>query len=121
MYLHERMEGADGICYSMAGVIAAKAERRKRLVRFGYLTLTADRDGAFLHRGEEIRGHEFHYWDSSDNGRACTAVKPDGKTAWRCIHMEGNLFAGYPHLYLESNPAVAERFTAECRRNRDET
>jgi cobyrinic acid a,c-diamide synthase len=68
----------------------------------------------YLRPGETIRGHEFHYWDSTDSGQSCRAVKPDGRRGWECIHMEGNLFAGYPHLYLPSLPAFAERFVKRC-------
>ena len=68
----------------------------------------------YLRPGETIRGHEFHYWDSTDSGQSCRAMKPDGRRSWECIHMEGNLFAGYPHLYLPSLPAFAERFVKRC-------
>ena len=64
--------------------------------------------------GEKIRGHEFHYWDSTDSGGDCLAVKPDGRRQWKCIHVKKNLFAGYPHLYLPSLPAFAERFAESC-------
>ena len=64
---------------------------------------------------ENIRAHEFHYWDSTDSGSDCLAVKPDGKRKWECIHMEENLVAGYPHLYYPSCKEFAERFVEKCR------
>lgn len=115
LYLHETLEGQDGKSYAMVNVIRGNAVRTGRLVRFGYVEIEAEQDGAFLRKGEKIRGHEFHYWDSTDNGSACLAVKPDGKRSWNCIHMNGNLFAGYPHLYFPSNPVLAERFVEACR------
>ena len=63
-----------------------------------------------LAEGEKARGHEFHYWDSTENGEDCMAVKPDGKRSWSCIHAEPGLFAGYPHLYYPSNRAWIENF-----------
>ena len=52
----------------MAGVIRGEAAPKEKLVRFGYINLTGVVDGTFLKRGERIRGHEFHYWDSTNNG-----------------------------------------------------
>lgn len=115
MYLHEEMEGKDGVFRPMSGVIKGQAVHKSRLVRFGYIDLTAQKDGAFLKKGERLKGHEFHYWDSTDNGADCLAVKPDRKRSWECIHMEGRLFAGYPHIHFYSNPVFAERFMKSCR------
>ena len=119
MYLHEEMEDGEGNAYPMAGVLRERSFPTGKLVRFGYINITAG-DGnslgtdGYLRAGEWIRGHEFHYWDSTDSGKACEAVKPDGRRKWECIHMEGNLFAGYPHLYLPSLPVLAERFVNRC-------
>ena len=99
----------------MAGVIRGEAAPKEKLVRFGYINLTGVVDGTFLKRGERIRGHEFHYWDSTNNGTDAKALKPDGKRSWECVHMQQNLFAGFPHLYFYSNPKVAKRFVEACR------
>ena len=32
-------------------------------------------------RGEAIRAHEFHYWDSDDCGQSCMAQKPGVRPA----------------------------------------
>ena len=63
---------------------------------------------------QDIRGHEFHYWDSTNNGTDAKALKPDGKRSWECVHMQQNLFAGFPHLSYSSNPVFAERFMREA-------
>ena len=115
LYLQEWLTGTDGKTWPMVGAIASGSERKDRLVRFGYMRAEALTDGIYLKKGESIRGHEFHYWDSSENGKDCLAMKPDGKRSWECIHMKGNLFAGYPHLYYPSNPVFAERFVERCR------
>lgn len=116
MYLHEEMEDGGGNRYPMAGVIRGRTYPTGKLVRFGYINLQiSEENGTYLHAGEGIRGHEFHYWDSTDSGTSCTAVKPDGKRSWSCIHAKGNLFAGYPHLYLPSMLEFARRFVRQCR------
>ena len=114
MYLHEQMEDRDGNVYPLAGVIKGKTCPAGKLVRFGYVNITADKETDWLLPGETIRGHEFHYWDSTDSGNDCMAVKPDGKRKWNCIHMRENMFAGYPHLYLPSMPEFARRFAVRC-------
>lgn len=123
MYLHEELEEKSGCVWPMAGVIKGRTFPAGKLVRFGYVEIGCAQETAenvkgnsgYLRQGERIRGHEFHYWDSTDNGSDCRAVKPDGRRQWNGIHMKGNLFAGYPHLYLPSLPVFAERFVQACR------
>lgn len=123
MYLHEELEEKSGCVWPMAGVIKGRTFPAGKLVRFGYVEIGCTQETAenvkgnsgYLRQGERIRGHEFHYWDSTDNGSDCRAVKPDGRRQWNGIHMKGNLFAGYPHLYLPSLPVFAERFVQACR------
>ena len=113
-YLQDGLTDAEGYSYRMAGAIPSESSNQGRLVRFGYATIEAEQDGAFLKKGEQIRAHEFHHWDSTDNGDSCLAVKPDGKRRWQCIHMKGNLMAGYPHLYYRSHPELVERYVKAC-------
>jgi len=114
LYLHRELEDMSGRFWPMAGVIDAKAWRTKKLGRFGYITLTADTDTAFAPAGEQLRGHEFHYFESGDNGGAFTAEKPVTGRRWQCIHAKGNLMAGFPHLFYESNPRVVQEFLRRC-------
>lgn len=116
MYLHEEMEDRNGKTWPLVGAVRGRTYPTGKLVRFGYVKIenSAGREG-YLQPGEYVRGHEFHYWDSTDSGRDCLAVKPDGRRKWNCIHMDGSLFAGYPHLYLPSMRKFAERFVKQCR------
>jgi len=72
----------------------------------------------FLRPGETIRAHEFHYFDSTDPGKAYIAQKPIGKRTWDCIHASRQSVAGYPHLYYWSNPDFAARFVSCARKYR---
>ncbi|MEA4929085.1 MAG: cobyrinate a,c-diamide synthase [Candidatus Limiplasma sp.] len=114
LYLHRELEDMNGVFYPMCGVLDERAWRTPHLKRFGYVTLTAQGDSAFLEAGESIRGHEFHYYESGDCGNAMMAEKPSGDISWRCIHAEGNLLAGFPHLFYESNPRLIARFLRRC-------
>ena len=59
----------------MAGVLPGKCFDTGHLVRFGYIELE-ENSGYFMPRGSRIRAHEFHYYDSEDNGADCIATKP---------------------------------------------
>ena len=52
LYLHRELEDMEGRSWPMAGVLDARAYRTPRLGRFGYITLTAKADTAFLPAGE---------------------------------------------------------------------
>ena len=108
MYLTESIGGE-----AMAGVLPGGCENRGRLVRFGYVTLRAEEDSLLFEAGDEIKAHEFHYWDADDPGDALEAAKPSGRS-WRCAHVSDTLYAGFPHLYLPSRPKAARRFIQKC-------
>ena len=130
MYLQQGMElsGKDSVSHEsfpvkksfpMCGVLPGTCRMTDKLVRFGYIELEnkGARAGAagYLQSGHHIRGHEFHYFDSTDNGEACTAWKPGRKRSWDCMAAQGNIMAGFPHLYYRSDPAFAEAFVERCR------
>jgi cobyrinic acid a,c-diamide synthase len=115
LYLHEWLETKDQKTYPMAGIIKGKAFPAERLVRFGYIEAFPKVDIPLLKKDESIRGHEFHYWDSTNNGACMEARKPGGKKSWDCLHGEGNLLAGFPHFYYPSNPVFPKRFVESCK------
>lgn len=122
MYLHEFLEtensaGADGEKggrYPMAGIVPGICRYQGRSIRFGYCSVT-EHFPAFLPEGESIRGHEFHYYDSGDNGSDCTAAKPVSGKSWECIHETDHSWWGFSHLYWLSAPEYAEHFVECCR------
>ncbi len=115
LYLHRELEDMDGVRRPMAGVIDAAAWKTDRLGRFGYIILTANSDGGLIRPGEQIRAHEFHYYESGDCGSDLHAEKPSGTRNWDCAHVRGNLAAGFPHLFYESDPPFIARFLNRCR------
>ena len=116
MYLHNSMEDMEGRSWPMVGVIDALVYRTEKLGRFGYIHLTANREQIFGSAGAKIRGHEFHYFDSTENGDAFHAEKPRRKRNWDCIITGEHLSAGFPHLYYYANPEFAANFVEACRR-----
>ena len=107
------MTDEEGENWPMAGVIAGNCHNRGKLVRFGYVNVT-EQTSHFL-AGKPVRAHEFHYYDSDNNGESCVAVKPVSGTSWTCIHEDDRNWWGYPHLYYPSNPAFVEHFVQAAR------
>ncbi len=114
MYLHDTMEDMEKKSHSMVGAIAGNVYKTDRLNRFGYITLTSNQNQMLAAGGEKIKGHEFHYFDSSNCGNSFTAKKPLRDTQWNCIHGNKRLAAGFPHLYYYSNPKMPYEFLKCC-------
>ncbi len=116
-------ESADQSLYTMCGVLPGSCRMTDKLVRFGYIELEKKKErveesggtAGYLQEGHHVRGHEFHYFDSTENGQECTAWKPDRKRSWDCMVMQGNIMAGFPHLYYRSDPDFAAAFVEKCR------
>lgn len=118
MYLGQEIQGSDGRSYLMAGALDGISRKREKLVRFGYTMLNASDDSMLFRAGEKIPAHEFHYWDSTDNGHALQAVKPVTGRTWHCGIVSDTMYAGFPHLYFAGSPQIAERFVAAARKYR---
>ena len=116
LYLHASLEDDRGVPHEMAGVLPARAFKTEKLGRFGYITLTARTDGLLAAAGEQLRAHEFHYWESEKPGNAFAAQKPQSERGWECCITTDTLYAGFPHLYLPGAPQAAWRFVQACAR-----
>lgn len=109
MYLHKNIVTEAGETYKMCDVIPKDCFFTGKLVRFGYVTVEEVQNDLWMN-GQGIRGHEFHYYDSKDNGADCVATKPVTGKNWVCIHEAENHWWGFPHLYYPANPGYAEHF-----------
>lgn len=113
LYLQRELEDREGQSCSMCGVLPGRGFAAGRLQRFGYQTLTAERDSLLFHAGEEVPAHEFHHWDSTENGDAFLARKTDGRS-WRCGFTSDSLYAAFPHLHFGGGTPLAGRFVKAC-------
>ena len=110
LYLGRTLQDADGTPHPMAGVLPGQGFKVGRLVRFGYARLTARADSMLFRAGETLPVHEFHHWDSTENGDAFTAAKANGRQ-WACGFANARIYAGFPHLYWAGTP-LPKRFAA---------
>ena len=128
MYLHtyihnicEEDADAQNYVFGMTGALDSECHFKGKLVRFGYIEL-AEKHSNFLPPNEKIKAHEFHYYDSTDNGADCIATKPATGRSYDCVISHDNYWLGFPHLYYPSNPHFAEslvRKAYEYRRNKN--
>ena len=107
LYLNKQLDGR-----AMLGLLDGSAQNRGRPVRFGYVELTAARDCLLARRGDVLRGHEFHYYDCTDNGNDFTARR--NGTKYSCRVARENLTAGFPHIHFYGNLESAIVFYQNC-------
>jgi cobyrinic acid a,c-diamide synthase len=116
MWLGRRLRDQAGKMHAMVGALALDSAMTPQLQRFGYAQARGRRDGAWLGKGQRLKGHEFHHsvaqplgplapgWDLLQSGR------PDRPEGWR---LPGGI-ATYFHAYLPSNPGAARAFARAC-------
>ena len=119
MYLHDGIQvtGANPLFYPMAGLIHGVCQDAGRLVRFGYATFQLPEEFCLsegLHV-REIRGHEFHRYDSTACGEDLLAVKPVTNESWKCGYCGRGHLWSYGHFYYPSNPEFPVWFVEKCR------
>ena len=96
MYLHETVEDMDAKKYDMTGILPGNCYWTGRLKRFGYCETVRQADALIF------KGHEFHYFESTDPGEALILKKPGTGRTYPAMHITDRLFAGFIHLYYPS-------------------
>ena len=119
IYLHESFENNNGEVFKGVGLIEAKAFKTQKLVRFGYIEIEAKSDSFLMRKNQKIRSHEFHYYDSTNNGEYAHAVKANKSKEWNCINVYENIFAGFPHIYLRGYEFLVENLVEYLERQRN--
>lgn len=106
MYLSKTLSTKEGKCYDMVGYIDSNISYMGKLVRFGYCDIEDKTTGI------KIRGHEFHYFDSDNNGDGCIMRKKTVNKSWHGVHRIDDQWIGYPHLYLPSSEEFINWFVS---------
>lgn len=110
LYLQEELRDKEGRKYDMVGALKGSSHMTDKLSHFGYVSVYANADNAYLKETDRVRGHEFHYYDTTDNGDAVTVTKLSSGKNWCGYQVKGNVFAGFAHLYYPSCKKLIERF-----------
>ena len=120
MYLHRGITDEAGRRFEMAGVVDGECFYTGHPVRFGYMELGEPLECEDPYRDfSHMRGHEFHYYDSTCNGKAFTARKPCKDSSWNCMVSAHNGLWGFPHLYYGSKTSAIDLFTDRMRKYRN--
>ena len=110
LYLQEKLKDKEGSEYDMVGALGGSSFMTDKLSHFGYVSVSKALDNPYLMEQDRVRGHEFHYYDTTDNGEAATVTKLSSGRSWSGYQSKGNVFAGFAHLYYPSCRKVIERF-----------
>ena len=111
MYLHDSIENVP-----MGGFIKGNCIKTDKLQRCSYIEITALEYNLLCHKGESIRVHEFHYYDSENCGESFMAKKASNGLEYLCCHGSDSLYAGFPHIYLPANPDFAKSFVENAKK-----
>ena len=115
MYLGQSLVDLEGARHKMAGLIPARSSLSETRLTLGYRTVRALSDGPMLKRGQQMKGHEFH-WSRLEEGHS------DGDSAYEISEgggrregvQSGSVLASYVHIPPASDPNLAPRFVQEC-------
>ena len=119
MALTQSITDLDGKEYSLFGLLPGRSLMTKKL-NLGYRKARAADDSWLMQKGEEIRGHEFHYsvWEK-DEDDISPAYHLLSRHEQDEAHPEGasigSLWASYVHISFWNKPELALRFVERCR------
>lgn len=128
MYLQKTLHTNEGSTYEMAGVLDGEIIPTGKLCRFGYIEAAAKTAGVFGQSADSfgkqtdvageavgrIRGHEFHYFDCTENGDGFRMEKPLSDRTYESMVYTNTMAAGFPHFYYYSNPEMLYQFLMKC-------
>lgn len=103
--------------HPMVGALAVTSAMTERLT-LGYRTVRQQVASPLGPAGTELRGHEFHYTDTTPAGSALELTGRTGTTL--AGFASGTLLASYLHVHLAGQPALAEAFVAAAGARRTE-
>ena len=115
MYLGRSLRDFDGNRHKLVGLLPIESSMKDAKLNLGYRTVRALADNPVLQRGEEVRGHEFHWSQIGDesNSQPAYLILEQKREEGFCI---GNTVASYIHLHFASRPGMAQRFISYCKK-----
>ena len=117
MYLSDSIADFQGSRYEMVGLLPGCCEMQNKLQRLGYVKAAALRTTPIVEKGQEMRGHLFHWSRLDAPGESTAAYQitdPKEQLEGFVLGPRDNLLASYLHLHFGSNPRLAQRFIESC-------
>ncbi|MBO4266347.1 MAG: cobyrinate a,c-diamide synthase [Lachnospiraceae bacterium] len=113
MYLHETIEDKTGAKYPMVGAVKGSCRYSGHIAGLGYLQIREcgkEDSYDFYSHLAGMRGHEFHYYESTYDGGDAVLYKPSSDETYRSMIAKGGSLWGFMHLYYPSHPEAMEAF-----------
>ena len=115
MYLGQSLSDLEGVHFPMVGALPVVSSMSNRRLTLGYREVEAGADTPLLHRGQQVRGHEFHWSVLEEEPNLDQAMyrvtnqenRPEGFRV-------GSIWASYIHIHLGSARGLAQRFVDTC-------
>ena len=115
MYLGQSLADLEGKQHPMVGVVPAVSRMSDKRLTLGYREVEAASDGPLLTKGQQVRGHEFH-WSTLEQPPSA------GQSVYRVVNQDnrtegfqvGSVWASYIHIHLGSHPSLPKRFVDTC-------
>ena len=113
MYLSQAVSDVEGRRFPMAGVLPFETEMLVKRKMLGYMTTTLKEDCFWGSAGTQIRGHEFHYsqiteennsWETAYSVKGRRKTSRERSEGW----FNGKVLASYVHQHFASNTTVID-------------
>lgn len=114
MYLTRGIKDFQGRFYPLTGIFDCDAVMTEKRQALGYVLAKTQVDNFLTCRGEETRGHEFHWSDITREGLTDYVYNFPNKGDRKDGLIYKNVLGSYAHLHFYSNPLIAERFVEAC-------
>ena len=114
MYLHRTIESKEGRPYEMAGVIDGACSYTGHLVNFGYTEIVGCAGSNDISSVSGMRGHEFHYYESTCEGADLLMRKASTGKEYRSMHAGEDHLWGFAHFYYPSAKNGIKRFFGQA-------
>ncbi|MBO4904634.1 MAG: cobyrinate a,c-diamide synthase [Lachnospiraceae bacterium] len=122
MYLHETIEDKSGTKYPMVGAVKGNCRYSGHIAGLGYSEIREcgkDDPNDFHSHLAGMRGHEFHYYESTCDGCDALLYKPSSDATYRSMIAKGDSLWGFLHLYYPSHPEAMEAFVRAMKNRTD--
>ena len=113
MYLHDTIEDKMGTKYPMVGVVEGNCRYSGHIAGLGYSEIRKCEKGHsddFHSNLAGMKGHEFHYYESTCDEKDVVLYKPSSDRTYRSMIARDSSLWGFLHLYYRSCPEAMESF-----------
>lgn len=103
--------------YSMVGIIPGRVLMEDKLQAMGYVRVKSVQDNVLFRKGQQAKGHEFHYSrlvDLEKENYSYRLIKSKSLEERAAGYQYKSLLASYIHLHFASNPLLVDNFLNKC-------